>query len=118
MDDCKCEQLRVEFLSLREEYQLMHGRAYDDYRVGIEEAIKSELKTFFGYVDLMKKRVGCPSVMHFESRLTSGPDDICNLFADFIKRTYADDVCLDDGCLLIPDQISCRMTHLLCSSVH
>jgi hypothetical protein len=43
-------------------------------------------------VDLKKKRVGYPSVMHFKDRLASGPDDICNLFADFIQRTYADDV--------------------------
>jgi hypothetical protein len=51
IDDCKCEHLRGEFLALREEYQLMHGRAYDDYRVGIEEAIKNDPKTFFGYVE-------------------------------------------------------------------
>jgi hypothetical protein len=31
------------------------------------------------------------SVMHFEYRLASGPDDICNLFAYFIQQTYADD---------------------------
>jgi hypothetical protein len=68
---------------LREEYQLMHGRAYDDYRVGI----KGDPKTFFGYVDLKKKRVGYPSVMDFEDRLASGLDDICNLFVDFIQRT-------------------------------
>jgi hypothetical protein len=43
-------------------------------------------------VDLEKKIVGYPSVMHFKGRLASGPDDICNLFADFIQRTYADDV--------------------------
>jgi hypothetical protein len=92
IDDCEYEQLRGEFLSLREEYQVMHGQAYDDYRVGIEEAIKSAPKTFFGYVDLKKKRVGYPSVMHFEGRLASGPDDIFNLIADFIQRTYADDV--------------------------
>jgi hypothetical protein len=62
------------------------------YRVGIEEAIKSDPKAFFGYVHLKKKRVGYPLVMHFGGRLASGPDDICNLFADFIQRTYADDV--------------------------
>jgi hypothetical protein len=34
-------------------------------------------------VDLKKKnRVGYPSIMHFEGRLASGPDDICNLYAD------------------------------------
>jgi hypothetical protein len=80
IDDCECKYLRKEFLSLREEYQLMHGRAYDDYRVGIEEAIKIDPETFFGYGDLKKKRVGYLSVMH----LASGPGDICNLFADFI----------------------------------
>jgi hypothetical protein len=63
----------------------MHGRAYDDYRVGIEEAIKSDPKTIFGYVDLKKKHVGYPSVMHFEGRLASGPDDTCDLFAGFIQ---------------------------------
>jgi hypothetical protein len=28
--------------------------------------------------------------MHFESRLASSPDDICDLFADFIQRTHAE----------------------------
>jgi hypothetical protein len=53
-----------------------------------EEAIKRDPKTFFDYVDLKTKRVVCPSVMHFESRLASGPDDICDLFADFKQQTY------------------------------
>jgi hypothetical protein len=44
-----------------------------------------------GYVDLKKKRVGYPSVMHFEGRLTCDSDDICDLFADLIQRSYADD---------------------------
>jgi hypothetical protein len=43
--------------------RLMQGRAYDDYHVGIKEAIKIDPKTFFGYVDLKKKRVEFPSVM-------------------------------------------------------
>jgi hypothetical protein len=41
---------------------------------GIEEAIKTDPKTFFGYVNLKKKRVGYPSVMHFDGRLASGPE--------------------------------------------
>jgi hypothetical protein len=77
---------------ITEEYQLKHGRAYDDYHVRIEKSIKSHPNTFLGYVDLKKKRAGYPSIMHFEGCLASGPDDICNLFADFIQRTYADDV--------------------------
>jgi hypothetical protein len=45
-------------------------------------------------VDFKKKRVGypSPSVVHFEGRLASGANDICNLFADFIQRTYGDDL--------------------------
>jgi hypothetical protein len=80
IDDCECEQLRGEFLSLREQYQLLHGRAYDDYHVGIEKAIKSDPKTFFGYVDLKKKRVGYPSVMYFEGRLAYGADMTSAIF--------------------------------------
>jgi hypothetical protein len=30
--------------------------------------------------------------MHFEGRLASGFEDICDLFAEFIQRTYTDDV--------------------------
>jgi hypothetical protein len=43
--------------------------------------------------------------MHFEGRLASGPDDICNIFADFIQRTNADDVWVpsDPGPDLIQD---------------
>jgi hypothetical protein len=43
--------------------------------------------------------------MHFEGRLASGPDDICNLFADFIQRTYANDAWMpsDAGPDLVQD---------------
>jgi hypothetical protein len=33
IDDCECEQWQGEFLSLREEYQLIHCWAYDDNHV-------------------------------------------------------------------------------------
>jgi hypothetical protein len=49
-------------------------------------------RPFFGYADLKKKRVGYPSVMHFEGRLASGPEEICDLFAEFIQQTYTNDV--------------------------
>jgi hypothetical protein len=55
--------------------------AYDNYDVGIEEAIKSDPR------DLKKKRVGYSSVMLYEGRLAFGTDDNCDLFADFIQRT-------------------------------
>jgi hypothetical protein len=51
IDDCKCEHLQGDFFSLREENQLMHGRAYDDYHVGIEEVIKSDPRAFVGNLE-------------------------------------------------------------------
>jgi hypothetical protein len=39
-------------------------------------------------VDLKKKRVGYPSVMHLDGILAFGPNDICNLIADFVQRAY------------------------------
>jgi hypothetical protein len=67
--------------------------------------IKSDRKTFFGYVDLKTKHVGYPSVTHFESSLVSGPEEICELFAKFIQRTSIDDVWVpsDPGPEHVPD---------------
>jgi hypothetical protein len=42
-------------------------------------------------VDLKKKRVGYPSVMNFDGQSGSGSQEICDLFAGFIERTYADE---------------------------
>jgi hypothetical protein len=49
-------------------------------------------RLFFWYVDLKKKRVGYPSVIHFEGCLVSGPEEICDLFAELVQRTYTVDV--------------------------
>jgi hypothetical protein len=47
IDDCDCERLQDEFTALRTDYQEHRGRAYDDYRIGIEEAIKLTQEVFF-----------------------------------------------------------------------
>jgi hypothetical protein len=57
----------------------------------ISNSIVLHTMTFFGYVDLKRKRVGYPSVMNFEGRLASDPVEICDLFVEFIQRTYTDD---------------------------
>jgi hypothetical protein len=72
---------------LRTEYQEHHGRAYDEYRIDIKEAIKTDPKNFFFgilvYIDLKKKWVSY--------QLASGTQGICDLFAEFIDQTYVDD---------------------------
>jgi hypothetical protein len=105
IDNCECERLREKFVSLRDEYQQQHGRAYDDYRARIERGDQERSEDLFGCVDLKKKCVGYPSVMHFEGRLASGPEEICDLFAKFIQRTYTDDVWVpsDTGLEHVPD---------------
>jgi hypothetical protein len=45
IDNCKFKRLQETFVSLREEYQQRHCRAYYDYRARIEKAIKSDPKT-------------------------------------------------------------------------
>jgi hypothetical protein len=54
---------------------------------------------------LKKKRFGYPSVMHFEGRLASGPEKICDFCAEFIQRTYTNDVWVpsDPGPEHVPD---------------
>jgi hypothetical protein len=91
------------------QYQHQHGRAYNDYHARIEEAIKSDPNTFFGYVDLKKKCVGYPSVMPFEGCLASGPKKsvIC------LWNLYNEHIPMISGWLLILDQNKCRMTRLL-----
>jgi hypothetical protein len=54
---------------LRSTYQERHGLAYDDYRIGIVEEIRTDPKRFFKYVDHKKKHVGYPSVMKFEGQM-------------------------------------------------
>jgi hypothetical protein len=105
IDSCECERLREKFVSLREEYQQQHGHAYDDYRAKIEEAIKSDPKTFFEYVDLNKMRVGYSLVMHFEGRLASGPEKsvIC------LRSLFNEHIPMMSRCLLILAQSTCRM---------
>jgi hypothetical protein len=73
IDDCDCERLQDDLTATRTAYHEHHRRAYDDYRIGIEEVIKTG-----------------PSVMSFEDWLASGSQGICDLFGEFIERTYGD----------------------------
>lgn len=91
IDNCECERLRTEFSAARSEYQLVFHSEYDDFRKGVEDSIKSDPKTFFQYVNLKKNRIGFPSVMIFENKTASTNEDKCELFAEFIQRTYTDD---------------------------
>jgi hypothetical protein len=47
ISECDCERLRGDFTALSSTYQELNGFAYDDYRIGIQEEIKTDLKSFF-----------------------------------------------------------------------
>jgi hypothetical protein len=52
-------------------------------------ALKRRLRQTLKKFDLKKKRVGYPSVMSFEDQSGSESQEICDLFAGLIERTYA-----------------------------
>jgi hypothetical protein len=81
VNECECENFRSAFTSARSDYQSAFNNAYDDFRIGIEDSIKNDPKTFFKYVNLKKNR-RFPSVMIL---------DKCEFFADFLLRSYTDD---------------------------
>jgi hypothetical protein len=60
---CDCERLRHDDTALRAEYQEHHGRAYDHYRIGIEEAIKTDPRIFF-FDTLISKKASVLSIGH------------------------------------------------------
>jgi hypothetical protein len=59
--------------------------------LALKRRLRPTLKVFFRYFDLEKKRVGYPSIMSFEGQSGSGSQEICDLFAGFIERTYANE---------------------------
>jgi hypothetical protein len=84
-----CERLRENFVIFKEEYQQQHGRAYDDYRARIEDAIKSGDI----FLDMLATHQLCILKV------------VWPLFAEFIQRTYTDDVWVpsDPGPEHVPD---------------
>jgi hypothetical protein len=59
--------------------------------LALRKRLRPTLRVLFRYVDLEKKRLGYPSVMNFEGQSGSGSQEICDLFARFIERTYANE---------------------------
>jgi hypothetical protein len=97
-----------EFLSLKEE--LMHGRAYDNYRVGIEVAIKATRRSFL-VMWIWRRSVLAPLPVGYGFWRSFGIwfwwhlQSFCWFYTTNMLMMY--------GCLLIPKQISCSLTHLL-----
>jgi hypothetical protein len=75
ISECDCERLRGDLTGLRSTYQERHGLAYDDYRIGIEEEINTNPKSFFfRYVDL-KRKLGVTRNLWLVPS-DPGPDDV------------------------------------------
>jgi hypothetical protein len=49
IEDCDCERLQDNFTAMGTDCQEHHERAYDGYRIGIEETIKTDKEFFIGY---------------------------------------------------------------------
>jgi hypothetical protein len=57
ISECDCERLRDYFTALRSTYQEYHGLVYEDYRIGIEEEIKTDPKNFFCGMMILRKNM-------------------------------------------------------------
>jgi hypothetical protein len=82
VNECEWENLRSVFTTARSEYQWAFNNAFDNYRIGIEDAIKNDPKAFFKYVKY---------AMNLEATTASTNEGKCELFADFLRRSYIDD---------------------------
>jgi hypothetical protein len=103
IDNCECERLREKFVSLSIRISTVEHTMITAQKS--RRRLRAIRRPFFGYVDLKKKGVGYPSVMPFEGCLASGPEKICDLFVEFIQRSYTDDVWVasDPGPEHVPD---------------
>jgi hypothetical protein len=57
ISECDCERLRDDFTALRSTYQERHRFAYGDYRIDIKEEIKTDPKSFFLGMLILRKNV-------------------------------------------------------------
>jgi Reverse transcriptase (RNA-dependent DNA polymerase) len=62
--------------------------SYIKYVSSIELSIPSNLKSFWSFVNSLKKTNGIPSALYFDNSQLSTPDDIANGFADFFETCY------------------------------
>jgi hypothetical protein len=60
------------------------------YHLEIEDAIKNYPKPFSNS-KFEENRVEFPSVMNLEEKTASKNEDKCELFANFLRRSYTDD---------------------------
>jgi hypothetical protein len=103
-----------EFKSIRKIIKLEIKRAHCKYILQVEQNITKDPKSFWSYIDCIKKNNFIPTYMTFNDKELQTPTDIANGFADFFQQTYTssstavsdnnhfDMYSRNSGCLTIP----------------
>jgi hypothetical protein len=77
-----------EFKSIRKIIKLEIKRAHCKYILQVEQNITKDPKSFWSYIDCIKKNNFIPTYMTFNDKELQTPTDIANGFADFFQQTY------------------------------
>lgn len=86
----------TEFHKLRKQCAVTSDKCYKNYIKEVETSIKSNVKSFFNYSkSLQNNYASIPSIMNYGGKTCTKTEDIVNLFADFFKSVYEDDISVD-----------------------
>lgn len=86
--DSNCESNRLRFIQLRNDFDTLHKFLYNQYIFKIENSLKSNPKSFWLYLNSLRKTCGFPSSMEFEGRKSNNTLESCNLFAKFFQNVF------------------------------
>lgn len=76
----------LKFRNLRTNFKNLHRQKHTEYLNKIESELKSNPQSFFQYVNTKRKSSGYPPSMYFNNECAQGPQEIANLFSNFIRN--------------------------------
>lgn len=86
--DSNCELNRLRFIQLRDDFDTLHKFLYNQYIFKIESSLRSNPKSFWLYLNSLRKSSGFPSSMEFEGVKSNNTLESCNLFAKFFQNVF------------------------------
>lgn len=73
-------------------FKVLHREAYQVYISKIQNGIKANPKSFWKFVNGRRKNAGVPQVMKYGNRSSANGQDTAQLFAEYFKSVYRDDI--------------------------
>lgn len=80
---------KMSFQLLRDRCFILQNNCYKSYTARLEASLKHNPKLFWSHVKIKNKNKNAyPSQMHYEQRIATNGNDICNLFASNFSSIY------------------------------